>query len=100
LLITTAIYFTLTLFINKDYREENDRAIKLPIENHKNEALLDVVRLEREQLGSLLLICSWCWKIENIDGSWSEFESYQLKQKQTELTCDIYPLHAKNERFN
>jgi len=100
LLIATAICFTLTLFINKAYREEKDSAIKLPIENHKNEALLNVVRLETEQLGSLLPICSWCWKFENIDGSWSEFESYLLKQQQTELTCGVYPLYSTNQSFN
>jgi len=100
LLVAAIICFTLTLFINIAYREEKDRAIKLAIENHQKELLLNAAHQETEQLRSLLPICAWCRKIENVDGSWSDFESYLLNQQKTDLTHGICPECVKNKGVN
>ena len=91
LLLTALICFSLTLFITYAYRQERDLALALEIEKLRKESLLDAALLETNQLKSLLPMCAWCKKIENVDGSWASFERYLSEHSKTDVTHGICP---------
>ncbi|MDE0951846.1 MAG: hypothetical protein OSA45_11310 [Halioglobus sp.] len=91
LVLSALICFLLSFFTAYAHRRERSRALKLAIEQLKNETYLNAARLETDQLRSLLPICAWCKKIETTNGTWSSFEFYLSEQKITDVTHGMCP---------
>ncbi len=56
-----------------------------------------VLEAEAARLRRLLPICSWCGRIRNEDGDWSDLQSYVARREETTISHGICPTCSDEE---